>query len=38
MEFLKGDDYTCCNVCIPGTFDGCIFNYINIDNCPGKKS
>ena len=24
-------------MCIPGTFDGCIFNYINVDNCPEKN-
>lgn len=35
---IKGDDYECCNICIPGTFDGCIFNYVNVDFCPGKKN
>ena len=33
---LKGNDYTCANLTIPGTFDGCIYNYINCDYCPGS--
>ena len=36
---FKGSDYQCANLNIPGTFDGCIYNYINCDFCPaiGKK-
>lgn len=34
---IKANDYQCCNISIPGTFDGCIFNYVNADFCPGKK-
>ena len=34
---LKENDYQCCNLNIPGIFDGCIYNYINCDYCPGKK-
>lgn len=30
-------DYQCAHLQIPGVYDGCILNYINIDNCPGKS-
>jgi len=29
------DDYTCSHLKIDGIFDGCIFNYLIPDNCPG---
>ena len=30
------DDYTCSHLKIDGFFDGCIFNYLIPDKCPGK--
>lgn len=30
-------DYTCSHLKIDGIFDGCIYDYINSDFCPGKK-
>ena len=31
------DDYTCSHLKIEGLFDGCIFNYIKPDCCPGNQ-
>ena len=30
-------DYTCSHLKIDGIFDGCIYDYINADFCPGNK-
>ena len=30
-------DYDCSHLKIDGLFDGCIYNYLNADFCPGDK-
>lgn len=30
-------DYACSHLKINGQFDGCIYNYLNADFCPGNK-
>ena len=29
------NDYKCSHIKIDGIFDGCIYDYINCNNCPG---
>ena len=31
------NNYNCCHLRIEGLFDGCIFNYLADDFCPGNK-
>ena len=31
----SNDDYICSHLKIDGIFDGCIFDYIKCNNCPG---
>jgi hypothetical protein len=33
----QNNDYGCCHLKIEGLFDGCIFNYIKPDCCPGNQ-
>lgn len=30
------NNYTCCHLNINGIFNGCIYNYISDDKCPGN--
>ena len=32
---IREGGYECANLYIPGMFDGCIYNYINCNLCPG---
>lgn len=34
-DIIKGEN-TCSHLKIDGLFDGCIYNYITEDKCPGK--